>query len=172
MHGKIIDEVYDIYKVCLSPVLWVLGGVMSFLTYVAGGWDNAVMTLGGFIIADYTSGLLGGFINKELSSEVGFKGIIKKVMLLFVVFVAARFDILVEAGGIIRNAAVYFLIANESISILENVGKCGVPVPRWLLNKLKQLQMKNDGEDLSDKEDDEVDNTPVKRNIDGSKKGV
>ena len=150
MHERIIDEVYDlrgVYKVFQSPVLWALGGGMSFLTYIAGGWDNAIKTLGGFIIADYVSGILGGIVNKELSSEVGFKGIIKKVMLLFVVFVAARFDVLVGADGVIRNAAIYFLIANESISILENAGKCGVPVPKWLLGKLRQLKRDNEDED-------------------------
>ena len=114
-----------------------------------------IIILLNIMLADYVTGLASAAYNKQLDSTVGFKGLIKKGMMLVLVIVGNWFDkllgmtsftaslpILADSG---RNLACFFLIGNELLSILENLGECNVPVPKWLISMVAKLKDKADG---------------------------
>lgn len=113
----------------------------SLATWLLGAWDPSLQILMVFICMDFITGILYGFYSGELSSKVGYKGIIKKTGILFVIIVANLLDTLTGVP-LFRIPVVYFFIAIEGVSILENLGKMGVPIPEVLLNKLAQLKEK------------------------------
>jgi toxin secretion/phage lysis holin len=114
-------------------------------TYLFGGWDTCIITIAIFMGLDYTTGFVVGFINKQLSSSVGFRGILKKSTILIVIIVATLLDRLLNDGvWVFRTLTCYFFIANEGISILENVGRMGGYVPTKLLDALEQLKDKGE----------------------------
>lgn len=95
------------------------------------------------MVLDYVTGLVSAYIRKEISSSTGFRGIAKKVFILVLVAVGHVLDSrVIEDGTVCRSAVIGFYIANEGISILENSGKIGLPLPEKLLNVLKQLKNK------------------------------
>ena len=112
------------------------------LIYVLGGWDVAIQCLLVAIVIDYITGLLKGFKKGKLSSSVGLKGIIKKVGILCLVALSVIVDRLVGETGLIRNTVIYYLTANEGLSIIENLGEMNVLVPKILKEKLEQLKEK------------------------------
>lgn len=118
----------------------LIAGLASVTTFVFGKPDVWLMSLLVMVITDYISGLAAAYINNELSSKVGFNGILKKVMYFFVVAVAHCIDVATGAGGVLQNLTIGFLIANEGISVLENCAKCGIPIPKRLLNALAQIK--------------------------------
>ena len=114
------------------------------LTWVLGAWDTAIIVLVAFMVIDYVTGLIKGWYKKELSSDVGLKGIARKFLIILVLIVAVMLDRLLNTGTwVFRTLACYFYIANEGISILENVVVLGLPIPEQLKNALIQLQDKN-----------------------------
>lgn len=128
------------FKIKNVDIKLFLSGLLTVITYLFNGWDIAVETLALLLVIDYISGVIAAYICGKINSEVGLKGILKKMMYLIVVAVAVRIDLLLSAGGWIRNATIYFFISNEGISILENAGKCGLKQPKILMDKLQQLQ--------------------------------
>lgn len=97
-----------------------------------------------FMVLDYVTGLISAYICKNISSAVGFKGIAKKVFIMVLVAVGHVIDSKVIGDGtVFRSAVIGFYIANEGISILENSGKIGLPLPEKLLDVLKQLRENN-----------------------------
>ena len=119
-------------------------GAASICTFLFGAPDVWLMTLLAFIVIDYGSGVIAAYIRHELSSKVGFIGILKKTMYFFVVAVAHCVDVATGAGGVLQGIAVGFLIANEGISILENCARCGIPIPERLIRALEQIREKAD----------------------------
>lgn len=109
-------------------------------TVAFGGTDLWLKALLAIILLDYATGVMGAFCTGCLDSRVGFKGILKKVMILCVVALAARLDILLGATGALRGLAIGFYLANDALSVLENAVKIGVPVPKALVDKLEQLK--------------------------------
>lgn len=124
----------------ISGIVAVFGGLVNYLW---GGWDMALRTLLLFMVLDYILGVICGFMEKELSSEVAFKGIFKKITILIVVAVAVSIDSTINAQGLIRGLVLFFYIALEGISILENAGRMGVPIPDKLKDALIQLKEGN-----------------------------
>lgn len=125
-----------------------LGGALGT---VLGGWDGFLYALIVFVVIDYLSGLMAAFIQKKLSSEVGFKGICKKVIIFFLVAVANIIDVeIIKNGSVVRTAVIFFYLSNEGISILENASKVGLPVPKKLQEVLEQIR--DDGDEEIDKE--------------------
>ena len=120
-----------------------IAGMAAICTFLFGKPDIWLMTLLAFVVIDYVSGVIGAYINLQLSSHIGFIGILKKVMYFFVVAVAHCVDVATGANGVLQNIVVGVLIANEGISILENCAKCGIPIPDKLLKALEQI--KGDG---------------------------
>lgn len=121
------------------------GAVGGFIVSLLGGWDKLIMALLILMILDYITGLIKAIYNKELSSEIGFKGLLKKVLILVVVAVAVITE---QHLGIpaVREIVIMFFAVNEAISILENASLMGLPIPEKLKEALLQLR-KNDEEE-------------------------
>lgn len=121
--------------------------VATFFTYVFGSWDLALQVLIVFMILDYGTGVLYAFLNNQLNSEVGFKGLVKKMMILVVLIIGVMVDrILGNGNWVFRTLVAYFYIANEGISLLENVANIGIPIPNKIRNALEQLNKDEEGE--------------------------
>ena len=132
-------------------ILGGVGTVGGYLAYLIGGWDSAMATLVIFMIIDYLSGLAVAGIFKNspktehgaLNSHIGFKGLVKKAMILMIVLVANRID-MVLGMTFCRDAAIIALITNELISIVENAGCMGIPVPRPIKRAIEMLYEYNE----------------------------
>jgi len=118
----------------------VLAVISTWLIYLLGGLDIAMTCLLIAIILDYVSGMLKAFITKQVSSKIGFKGILKKVSILLVVMLAVLIDRVTGETGAIRTLVVYYFVANEGLSVLENLGQAGVPIPQSIKKALKALK--------------------------------
>ena len=122
----------------------VVAIVGTALTWLFGAWDTVLMVLVCFMVLDYCTGVIRAFINKEVSSDIGLKGIARKAVILIVLIVAVLLDRLLNTGTwVFRTIVCYFYIANEGISLLENCAGLGLPVPESIQNALIQLK---DGE--------------------------
>lgn len=118
----------------------VVAIIATFFTYLFGGWDVALSILITFMILDYITGVIWAYIQKNLNSEVGFKGLVKKCTILIVLIVGSMLDRLLNSGDwVFRTLVCYFYIANEGISLLENISKLGVPIPAKIKDALEQL---------------------------------
>lgn len=126
----------------------------SAVASIFGGWDAALVTLVIFMGIDYFTGLLvAGVFHKSpktegggLESRAGWKGLVRKGVVLLIVLVAARLDLLIGDGSFIRDAVVIAFVVNETLSIIENAGLMGVPVPEVLVRAIEVLKKKGDGE--------------------------
>lgn len=123
-----------------------LGLLNTMIGYWLGGLDEMLIALLIFMLCDYLTGVMKAIVNKKLSSEIGFKGIFKKVLILFLVGLSVRLDILLSLGESLRYLVIGFYLANEGISILENAGEMGLKFPKKLKDVLIQLNDENEGE--------------------------
>jgi len=119
--------------------------VLTTVVYFLGGFDTALQTLLIIIVLDYITGVCEAIANKKVSSKIGAKGIMKKVGYLIIVAVSVQLDLIVGDTGAIRNLVIYFFVANEGISILENWGSMGLPLPQKILDVLEQIKNENGG---------------------------
>ena len=117
-----------------------LGILNSAIGYLLGGLDTMLICLLIFMLLDYITGIIKGFKNKKLSSEVGFYGLLKKATILVVVMVAVQLDTTLNLDNVMRYLAIGFYIANEGLSILENAGEIGIPLPEKLKESLEKLR--------------------------------
>lgn len=114
-------------------------------SFVFGNMDGMFIALIALIVLDYISGVIAAIAEKKLSSSVGAKGIAKKIFMLLIVAVANIVDInVIGEGHVLRTVTTAFYIANECISLIENAGRLGVPVPKKLIDVLEQLKNKDD----------------------------
>lgn len=128
---------------------WVRGFgalITGVLSYLYGSWDGLLIAIIVAVCLDYVTGLIKAYVLKILSSEVGFKGILKKFLILFVVALAHVIDNCVGSGETWRNIAIVFYICNEGLSILENCVACGLPVPAKMKEALLSLEDNTKGE--------------------------
>ncbi len=110
-------------------------------TWLFGVWDIPLIVLVVFMALDQLTGVIRGYVNKELSSDVGLKGIARKCVILIILIVAVMLDRLLNTGSwMFRTMVAYFYIANEGISLLENCASLGAPIPEKLKNALIQLK--------------------------------
>ena len=131
----------------------LIGVIGSFITSLFGGWDAALVTLIIFMGIDYVTGLIvaGVFHNSEktangaLESRAGWKGLCRKGVTLLVVLVACRLD-LVMGSNFIRDAVIIAFVANETISIIENAGLMGIPIPAAIMRAIDILKNKAESE--------------------------
>ena len=118
-----------------------MGGIgVAGITYLFGGWDQVLQILFLMIVIDYITGIVGAGMKGELSSKIGFKGIVKKVAIMIMVVIAVQLDKVMGQVNIFRYLVCFFYIANEGISILENFSKMGVPLPKFMVNLLKVMK--------------------------------
>lgn len=118
----------------------VLAAIATGAVYLFGGFDVALNCLLIAIVLDYLTGIIKAYIKKELSSEVGLKGILKKVGVLIVVMLGVLVDRVTGNTGAVRTLVIYYFVANEGLSIIENLGAAGVPIPAKLKKALKALK--------------------------------
>lgn len=123
---------------------FLCSALASVAVYIWGPADEWLYALIAMIVLDYVSGVIAAIVNRELSSAIGFRGILKKVLFLIIAGVANIADTLIGMNGMGQNAVIGFLIANEGLSILENAGRCGLKKPQALIAMLKQLQSDED----------------------------
>ena len=116
--------------------------ILTFIVYYLGGFDVALKSLIVIIIIDYITGVLSAIYNKKLSSKIGFRGIIKKFSYIFIVALSVVLDKILGNTGTVRNLVIYFFVANDGISILENVSEMNIPLPKKLIEILEQLKDK------------------------------
>ena len=123
----------------------VVGG---WLGYFLGGWDGFLFALLTFVVMDFITGLMCVVLEKKCDSEVGFRGIFKKVLIFSLVAIGHIIDKnVIGDGSVIRTAVIFFYLSNEGISILENAVHVGLPVPQKLKDILEQLHNRSDKED-------------------------
>ena len=123
----------------------ILAGVCTVLSFLFGDMEGLMVALIALIILDYISGVIAAAVEKRLSSEVGAKGIAKKIFMLLIVALANIVDInVIGDGHVLKTVTVVFYICNECISLIENAGRIGVPVPKKLLDVLEQLRDKDE----------------------------
>lgn len=118
--------------------------ILTTFVYLMGGFDIALQSLIIVIVIDYLTGIASAIYNKELSSKVGFKGIIKKFCYLLVVALSVVIDNLTGQSGIIRSLVIYFFVANDGISIIENMAEMNVKLPKKLIDSLEQIGKKGE----------------------------
>lgn len=122
--------------------------VGGFFGWFVGGLDGVSYALIVFVAVDYATGLMAAGLEKKLSSSVGFRGIFKKVVIFCLVAVGHMVDDhVIGNGSVLRTAVIFFYLSNEGISILENAGRIGLPIPKKLKNVLEQLREEKSDED-------------------------
>ena len=120
----------------------------GWLGYFLGGCDGLLLALVLFAVADYITGVMCAVADKKLSSEVGFKGICRKVIIFMLVGVAHVIDVKVIAtGSVLSTAVIFFYLSNEGVSLLENAGHLGLPIPEKLKIVLEQLHDRSEKSD-------------------------
>ena len=128
-----MKDIVDTLQIAIAAI----GG---YIGYFLGGWDGFLYALVAFVVIDYLTGIMVAVLEKKLSSEIGFRGIFKKVLIFSLVGIGNMVDVyLLKNGSAIRTAVIFFYLSNEGISILENTGKIGLPIPVKLKNLLEQL---------------------------------
>lgn len=110
--------------------------------YFFGEFDLIIQTLIVFVVFDYITGIISAFVNRNLNSATGFRGIMGKIGIFFVVALSHLLDMTTGLEGpLLRTMTIWFYITNEGLSILENLGKMGVPLPLSLVEALEKLQL-------------------------------
>ena len=123
----------------------VIAGIGGWLGYFLGGCDGLLYALIAFVAIDYITGVMCAVSDKTLSSEVGFKGICRKVLIFLLVGIGNIIDVAVlGAPGILRTAVIFFYLSNEGVSLLENAAHLGLPVPEAIKTVLEQLHDKSE----------------------------
>ena len=118
----------------------IFTAVGGWLGYFLGGCDGLLIALVVFAVTDYITGVMCAIADKKLSSEIGFKGICRKVIIFMQVGIAHVLDInVIATGSVLRTAVIFFYLSNEGVSLLENAAHLGLPVPEKLKDVLEQL---------------------------------
>ena len=112
----------------------------TIFIYLFGGIDVALTCLIVAIILDYVSGMIKAYNKKQLSSKIGFSGILKKIGILILVMLSVLVDRVTGNTGAIRTLVIYYFVANEGLSVLENLGESGIPIPNAIKKALKVLK--------------------------------
>ena len=126
----------------------IFTAIGGWLGWFLGGCDGLLYALIAFVSIDYITGVMCAVIDHRLSSEVGFKGIFKKVLIFLLVGVANILDVqVIGTGCVLRTAVIFFYISNEGVSLLENAAYLGLPVPEKIKTVLEQLHNRSESED-------------------------
>lgn len=137
-----------------NTIQLIFTAVGGWLGYFLGGCDGLLIALVIFAVVDYITGVMCAVADKKLNSEVGFKGICRKVLIFLLVGIANILDVqVIGTGSVLRTAVIFFYLSNEGVSLLENAAHLGLPVPEKLKEVLEQLHDRAEAED-NQKEDE------------------
>ena len=137
-----MDNVVDVLRIAAA-------GIGGIVTYIWGPWDALIVALVAMVIIDYITGVIKAAVQGKLSSAVGFRGLLKKVAIFLLVAVGVMVDRVIPATNeAVRSAVIFFYIANEGLSILENAGELGLPLPAALKKSLEKMQDKEEKPDI------------------------
>ena len=126
----------------------IFAAIGGWLGYFLGGCDGLLVALVVFAAVDYITGVMCAVADKELSSEVGFKGICRKVLIFILVGIANILDVqVIGTGSVLRTAVIFFYLSNEGVSLLENAGHLGLPIPEKIKTVLEQLHDRSESEE-------------------------
>lgn len=132
-------------------IITALGG---WIGWFLGGWGGPLYALVLFITIDYITGVMCAVADRKLSSEIGFKGICRKMVIIMLVGVGAMLDgYVIKSGEVVRTAVIFYYLSNEGLSILENAARLGLPVPEKLRDMLEQLKKEDSRDDEQATED-------------------
>ena len=121
-------------------IQFIFTAIGGWLGYFLGGCDGLLVALVVFVTVDYLTGVMCAIEDKTLSSEVGFKGICRKVIIFMLVGIGHILDVnVIGTGSVLRTAIIFFYLSNEGVSLLENAGHLGLPIPEKLKDVLEQL---------------------------------
>lgn len=125
----------------MRETLCSIGAVfITTVVYLLGGADVALQCLVTAIALDYVSGIIRAFNSKTLSSRIGFTGILKKLGILLLVMLSVLIDRVTGGTGAVRTLVIYYFVANEGLSIIENLGQAGLPIPAVIKKALRSLR--------------------------------
>ena len=125
----------------------IFAAIGGWLGYFLGGCDGLLVALVVFAAVDYITGVMCAVADKKLSSEVGFKGICRKVLIFLLVGIANILDVqVIGTGSVLRTAVIFFYLSNEGVSLLENAGHLGLPIPEKIKTVLEQLHDRSESE--------------------------
>lgn len=131
-----------------NTIQLIFTAIGGWLGYFLGGCDGLLYALIAFVVIDYITGVMCAINDKTLSSEVGFRGICRKVLIFMLVGIANILDVqVIGTGSILRTAVIFFYISNEGVSLLENAAHLGLPVPEKIKTVLEQLHDRSESED-------------------------
>ena len=123
-----------------NTIQLIFTAVGGWLGYFLGGCDGLLYALIAFVVIDYITGVMCAIIDRKLSSAVGFKGIFRKVLIFLLVGIANIIDVqVIGTGAVLRTSVIFFYISNEGVSLLENAGHLGLPIPEKIKTVLEQL---------------------------------
>ena len=123
-----------------NTIQLVITAIGGWLGYFLGGCDGLLFALMAFVVIDYITGVMCAINDRKLSSEVGFRGICRKVLIFLLVGIGHIVDAqVIGSGGVLRTAVIFFYLSNEGVSLIENAAHLGLPVPDKLKAVLEQL---------------------------------
>lgn len=128
-------------KEAINTLQLIFTAIGGYIGYFLGGFDGLIYALVAFVVIDYITGMMAAVIEKKLSSNIGFRGIFKKVLIFTLVGIGHTIDFyLIEKGSAVRTAVVFFYLSNEGLSIMENTAKVGLPIPEKLKTVFTELR--------------------------------
>ena len=123
-----------------NSIQLIFAAVGGWLGWFLGGCDGLLYALIAFVVIDYVTGVMAAVVDHKLSSEVGFKGIFKKVLIFLLVGIGHILDThVIGSGSVLRTAVIFFYLSNEGVSLIENAAHLGLPIPEKLKSVLEQL---------------------------------
>ena len=131
-----------------NTIQMFIAGIGGWLGYFLGGCDGLLFALMAFVVIDYITGVMCAINDRKLSSEVGFRGICRKVLIFLLVGIGHIVDAqVIGTGSVLRTAVIFFYLSNEGVSLIENAAHLGLPVPDKLKAVLEQLHDRSEKED-------------------------
>ena len=138
-----------------NTIQFIFAAIGGWLGWFVGGCDGLLYALLAFVVVDYITGVMCAVGDNTLSSEVGFKGICRKVLIFLLVGAANILDVqAIGSGSVLRTAVIFFYISNEGVSLLENAGHLGLPIPEKMKAVLEQLHDRSESGTENEKEDE------------------
>lgn len=138
--SEFFELIIEIGNMLINRIILCIGSLISIIFLITGGEDKMMTCLIVLMTIDYITGIAKAFIIEKANSKIGFKGLLKKMVMISLVVLAYQIDLLFEGKFAIKSLTIGILLSNEGLSILENASICGVPIPEKLKNMLEQYR--------------------------------